>query len=97
MAKQLVNLRLEKTVIDGIKEIAKQQKVKPSKLMRNKVNEIIQNDYSTETKMKAKQLVKELRSKFAYVKTKKDIARAKRERESREEQAKRIEAAFNLT
>lgn len=96
MPKTLFNIRLEKTKLERLTNIADQQNTNCSEIIRSKIDEIILNGFDEETKKKAVRMVKQLREPFAYVKSRQGISRAKQERETREKIANNIISLFHL-
>lgn len=96
MVKVLLNLRLEREKREALKRIAQQQGIKPTDIIRSKIDEVITNGTSPEVKQRAANIVKELRGSFVYVKNKVGTTRAIRERSIREVLAAKIERAFCL-
>ena len=94
MPKMLVNIRVESEQVERLRNIAALEKKTVSKLVREKITEVIQNGYSVNTKFMAAKIVKELRQPFAYVKVLE--SEAKKEREAREQVALKLIEVFHL-
>lgn len=95
MPKTLCNFRVESEKLKKLKTIAKQNGEDYSKLIRQKIDEIIEID-KTDIKIEVIKLIKELKEPFAYVRTKLGKKRAKEIRLTRNHIIKKLEGIFNL-
>lgn len=96
MTRNQLSIRLEKVKIERIKSIAQQNGVTYADLIREKIDEIIQNGFNETTINKVQKLIIELRGSFAFVKTKPGLKRAKEERNARDKIATKLENIFNI-
>ena len=95
MSKILVHFRMDKEKLRQLKLIANQSGNKYSKLIREKIDEIVGLD-NIEVKAEAIKLIKQLREPFAYVRTQRGKKRADKTRQSRKYIADKLEEIFNL-
>ena len=95
MPKILCNFRVDSEKLKKLKAIAKQNGEDYSKVIRQKIDEIVELD-KTEVKIEVIKLIKELRGSFAYVKTKQGKKRAEKIRQTRKHIINKLEEIFNL-
>ena len=95
MPKTLYNFRIDSDKLKKLKAIAEQSGKDCSKLIRNKIDEIVELDKS-EVKIEVLKLIKELKEPFAYVRTKRGKEQAKKIRRSRNYIINKLEEMFNL-
>ena len=96
MGRAQISIRLGTDTKDRLVSLAKYQNKTYCDLIRDKINELINNGVSLEIKGRAKKICTELREPFTYVKNPIGKARAVKERDLREAVAKRIETVFNI-
>ena len=95
MSKQLCNFRIEKEKLKKLKSIAKNSNKDYSKLIREKIDEIVDLD-KTDIKLEVLKLIKILREPFAYVKTRPGKNRADKIRNTKKYIINKLEEIFNL-
>lgn len=96
MSKARFELRIKRAKLERLRNICRHQNVTCSQLIRDKIDELINNGYDIETLDKVKRIVRELREPFAYIKTPQGRTYAKKERMIRQAIADKIEKIFNL-
>ena len=96
MVRSQISIRLENNKATKLKSMAKTMGTNYTDLIRDKIDELLVNGVSQEIKERAIKITKELRGHFAYVKTKKGITRAQKEKKIREQIAQKIEGVFDL-
>lgn len=95
MPKTLCNFRVDSEKLNKLKEIAKQDGKDYSKVLRQKIDEIVGLD-KTEIKIEVVKLIKELKQPFAYLRTNQGKKRAERIRQTRKHIINKLEEIFNL-
>lgn len=96
MVKCMISFRIDKTKKDKLVVLSRYYKRAYTELIRDQIDLLLLNGVNYEVKRRAKKIIKELKTPFAYLKTKQGKARAEQEREIRNTLCKRIEAVFGL-
>lgn len=95
MPKTICNFRIDSEKLKKLKAIAEQNGKDYSKILRQKIDEIVELD-KTEVKIEVIKLIKELKEPFAYIKTKLGKKKAKKMRQTRQHIITKLEEIFNL-
>lgn len=95
MSKTICNFRIETDKLEQLKKIAEQTGKDYSKIIRQKIDEIIGLD-KTEVRIEVINLIKELKKNFTYVRTKLGKKRAIEKRKSRQYIITNLEEIFDL-
>lgn len=83
MAKEILYFRIDKIKIERLRNVAKLRNTSYSKLLREKVDEILNNNIDENTKSRIKAIIWELEQPFVFIKTKTGKKFADKEREIR--------------
>ena len=95
MSKKLYNFRIDSEKLKKLESIAKLEGKDCSKILREKIDEIVELD-KTEIKIEVIKLIKQLKEPFAYVRTGLGKKRAEKIRQTRKHIITKLEEIFNL-
>lgn len=96
MAKQLLNLRIEKTKLDRLEGIAKTRGQTVSDIIRSKIDATLENGPDLETKKIVIKIIKNIQGPFLYVKNPIGTKQAQKERAIKEKIIKQLKEAFRI-
>lgn len=96
MVRSQISIRLENNKIAQLKTLAKYNNKTYVCLIRDQINLLLLNGVNYESRQRVKKICKELRGRFAYIKSYKGQTKAIREKATRETIAKKIEGVFGL-
>lgn len=96
MAKIKISIRIERSKINKLKEMAICQGKKYTDLIRSKIDELVFNGIDPDVMARALKIIRELEEPFIYMKTKQGLKFSSKERKIRELLAFKLRRAFNI-
>ena len=96
MVKSQLNIRIDSTKRERLIRLAQKRGVAYADLIRSKVDEILIETTPNEIKKNVKNVINELKSPFAYVKTETGIKKAKEERKRRNDLIKQLSNIYGV-